>query len=95
MWDKEVVEVPCTQGQHGPQDSSKIAGLLQDAIQANKKSGYPQSVVTLKGLRGGRSEVMVHRNTSGPMYEAASGYGQWLCIASNSDVDAMVTELYA
>ncbi|DBA84413.1 hypothetical protein WJX77_008584 [Trebouxia sp. C0004] len=80
--------------------ASKIAGLLQDAIQANKKSGcYPQSLVSLssvfKGLQASASDVMVHRNINGPKYEAASGHGRWLCIASSSDIDAMVAELYA
>ena len=80
--------------------ASEIAGLLQDAIQANKKSGcYPQSVVTLssvfQGLRAGADEVMVHRHDSYYKYEPASSHGRWLCIASSSDVDAMVAKLYA
>lgn len=51
----------------------------------------------IKGLRAGKSQVMVKENTSGPKYEAADGQGgyRWLCIANSSDVDAMVAEFYA
>ena len=82
--------------------ASKVAALLQSAIQANKKSGcHPQSIVTLsamfKDLRAGKSDAVVHRNKNDPSPQClpfASLQG-WLCIASASDVNAMVAELYA
>lgn len=82
--------------------ASKVAALLQSAIQANKKSGcHPQSIVTLsamfKDLRVGKPDAVVHRSKNDPSPQClpfASLQG-WLCIASSSDVDAMVAELYA
>lgn len=82
--------------------ASKVAALLQTAIQTNKKSGcHPQSIVTLstmfRHLRAGEQDVPVHRskgkNMPSPSVSASSLQG-WLCIASASDVDALVAELY-
>lgn len=83
---------------------SNIAALLQAAIQANKKTGcHPQSIETLstmfKHLRTREQDsVPVHRSNGKnmpPSSVSASSLQGWLCIASSSDVDAMVAELYA
>lgn len=81
--------------------ASNVAALLQTAIQTNKKSGcHPQSIVTLsamfKDLRAGKPDAVVHRSKNDPSPQClpfASLQG-WMCIASASDVDAMVAKLY-
>lgn len=83
--------------------ASKVAALLQTAIQTNKKSGcHPQSIVTLstmfQHLRAGEQDVPVHRSNGKNMplsSVSASSLQAWLCIASSSDIDAIVAELYA
>ena len=83
--------------------ASKVAALLQAAIQANKENGcHPQSIETLstmfQQLRAGKQDVSVHRSTGKNMPSScmpASSLQGWLCIASSSDVNAMVAELYA
>lgn len=82
--------------------ASKVAVLLQAAIQANKKNGcHPQSIETLstmsQHLRAGKQDVPVHRSNGKnvpPSSVSASSLQAWLCIASSSDIDAMVAELY-
>ena len=82
---------------------SKVTALLQAAIQANKKNGcHPQSIETLsrmfQHLRAGEQVVPVHRSNGKNMPPSsvyASSLQSWMCIASSSDVDAMVAELYA
>ncbi len=83
--------------------ASKVAALLQAAMQANKRNGcHLQSIVTLskmfKDLREGKENVDVHRSSSKNRPNSrvpASSLQGWLCIASSSDADAMVAELYA
>ena len=83
--------------------ASKVAALLQAAMQANKKNGcHPQSIETLstmlQQLRAGKQDVPVHRSTGKnmpPSSVSASSLQGWLCIASSSDIDAIVAELYA
>ena len=58
--------------------ASKAAGLLQAAIQANKKSGcHPQSVGTFskmfKELRAGKEDAEVHRSKNDPKAPAPAG----------------------
>ena len=81
--------------------ASKVATLLQTAMQTNKKNGcHPQSIVTLsamfKDLRAGKPDAVVHRSKNDPSPQClpACSLQAWMCIASSSDVDAMVAELY-
>ena len=83
--------------------ASKVVALLQAAMQANKKNGcHPQSIETLstmfQQLRAGKQDdVSVHRSTGKnmpPSSMPASSLQRWMCIASSSDVEAMVAELY-
>ena len=96
--------VPCVLSIDLRTAASKVAALLQAAIQANKKNGcHPQSIETLstmfQQLRAGKQEkIPVHRSTGKnmpPSCMPANSLQGWLCMASNSDVDAMVAELYA
>lgn len=81
----------------------KVTALLQAAIQANKKTGcHPQSIETLSTmfrlLRAGKQDVSVHRSNGKnmpPSSVSARSLQGWLSIASSSDIDAMVAELYA
>ena len=82
--------------------ASKVADLLQTAMQTNKKNGcHPQSIVTLsamfKELRAGKPDAVVHRskNDTSPQRLPFASLQGWLSIASSSEVDAMVVELYA
>lgn len=83
--------------------ASKVAALLQAAMQTNRQNGcHPQSIVTLsnmfKDLRAGKQDAEVHRSSKKgecPQRLPVSSLQGWLCIASSSDIDAMVTELYA
>ncbi|KAL3135806.1 hypothetical protein ABBQ32_007368 [Trebouxia sp. C0010 RCD-2024] len=83
--------------------ASKVTALLQAAIQANKQNGcHPQSIETLsrmfQHLRAGKQDVSVHRSNGKnmpPSRVSASSLQGWLSIASSSDIDAMVAELYA
>lgn len=83
--------------------ASKVAALLQAAMQTNKQNScHPQSIVTLstmfKDLRAGRQDAEVHRSSKKgecPQRLPASSLQGWLSIASSNDVDAMVAELYA
>ncbi len=57
--------------------ASKVANMLQAAVQANMKSDcHPNSIATLskmfKELRAGEVQVEVHRNTSGSKHKPAS-----------------------
>lgn len=77
--------------------ASKVADLLQTAMQTNKKSGcYPQSIVTLsamfKDLRGGKQDAVIHRSKNDPSPQClpACSLQDWLYIASSSDVEAIV-----
>ena len=81
--------------------ASNVAALLQIAIQTNKKSGcHPQSIVTLsamfKDLRAGKPDAVVHRSKNDPSPQCLpfTSLQGWMCIASASDVDAIVAELY-
>lgn len=82
--------------------ASKVAALLQAAIQANKQNGcHPQSIETLstmfQHLRAGKQDVLVHRSNgknAPPSSMPASSLQGWLQIASSSDVDAIVAELF-
>lgn len=81
----------------------KVTSLLQTALDANKKAGqHPQSLPTLstmfKHLLEGKAEPEVTRSSAVPEVDRkrpASSLQRWLCIASSSDVDAIVAELYA
>ena len=82
----------------------KVTALLQAAIEANKTNGcHPQSIETLsrmfQHLRAGKQEeIPVHRSKGKnmpPSCMPASSLQGWLCIASVSDIDAIVAELYA
>ncbi len=82
--------------------ASKVAALLQAAMQTNKKNGcHPQTIATLskmfKDLRAGKQDADVHRSSSSnkpnPRVPASSLQG-WMCIASSSDIDTMLTDLY-
>ncbi len=68
---------------------------------ANKKNGcHPQSIVTLskmfKELRAGKEDAEVHRSKNDPTPQRlpASSLQGWMCIASSSDIDTMLTDLY-
>ena len=81
--------------------ASKVAGLLQAAIQSNKKkSCHPQSIATLssmfRDLLIGKRDAMVHWSSTDPTPQRlpASSVQGCMCIASSSDIDAMVAELY-
>ena len=81
----------------------KVTSLLQTAMDANKKAGqHPQTLVTLskmfKHLLLGREDVEVTRSSAVPKLgrtRPASSLQRSLCIASSSDVDAIVAELYS
>ena len=83
--------------------TSKVVGMLQAAIQTNKKNGcHPQSIETLskmfKDLRVGKEVVNVHKSSkksATPSSLHARSLQGWLCIACSSAIDAMVAELYA
>ena len=79
-----------------------VAALLQAACQANNKKGcHPQSIVTLStmftNLRAGMQDAEVHRSKDGPSPQSlpASSLQEWMSIASESDIDAIIAELYA
>ncbi|DBA94582.1 TPA: hypothetical protein ACH3X1_002165 [Trebouxia sp. C0004] len=81
--------------------ASKVAALLQTAMQTNKKNGcHPQSIVTLsamfKDLQAGKPDALVHRSKNDPSPQCLpfTSLQGWMCIASASDVDAIVAELY-
>lgn len=86
--------------------ASKVAALLQAAMQENKQNGcHPRTIETLsrmfKELRAGKrdeqDEIPVHRSTGKnmpPSSVPACILQGWLCIFSSSDIDAMVAELY-
>ena len=79
--------------------ASRVVRLLQNAMEANKKFGqHPQTLVELstmfKDLMQGKADVTVYSGKS-PATKPAMELQSWLCIASSSDVDAMVAELYA
>lgn len=83
--------------------ASKVAGLLQHAMEANKKiNQHPQTLVELnamfKDLMQGKVDKMTvyeGKKTDIEATKPASLLQYWLCIASSSDLDAMVAELYA
>lgn len=84
-------------------DLGTAASKLQAAIQTNKKNGcHPQSIETsskmFKDLRAGKEVVDVHKSSqksATPSSLLARSLQGWLCIASSSDIDAVVAELYA
>ena len=82
---------------------NKVTSLLQAALDANKKAKqHPWTVcelgVMFRDLLQGKAEIEVTRSTNVPAKcrtRAPSELQGWLCIASSSDVDAIVAELYA
>ena len=83
---------------------NKITSLLQAALDANKKAKqHPWTVCELglmfRDLIQGKAEVEITRSNNVPAgcsrTRAPSELRRWLCIASSSDVDAIVAELYA
>lgn len=80
--------------------ASKVANLLQNAMEANKQSGqHPQTLVAVSAMfkdlmQPGKEDAIVYDGkvkVRKPKAELQS----WLAIASSSDIDAMVKELYA
>ena len=81
----------------------KVASLLQAALDANKKADQrPQTLVEMstmfRHLLEGRTDIEVTRSskvTEAQWTRPENTLQRWLCIASSSDVDAIVAELYA